>query len=96
MKAIGARNSDIMQIFLLESGILGMAGGAIGILMGIGLSKLVEFVAAQAGITMIEAYFPWYLIVGSLAFSFIVGTLSGILPARQASKLKPVDALRYE
>ena len=45
---------------------------------------------------MLKAYFPWYLIVGALAFSFIVGTISGILPARKAANLKPVDALRYE
>ena len=96
MKAIGAKNSDILLIFLIESGILGLVGGAIGILIGVALSKLVEFASFQSGITLFQAYFPWYLIAGALAFSFIVGVLSGILPARQASKLKPVDALRYE
>ena len=96
MKAIGAKNSDILLIFLIESGILGLVGGAVGILIGVALSKLVEFASFQSGITLFQAYFPWYLIVGALAFSFIVGVLSGILPARQASKLKPVDALRYE
>lgn len=96
MKAIGAKNSDIMNIFLIESGMLGLAGGAIGIIVGILLSKAVVFIAAQAGIGMIKAYFPWYLIVGALAFSFLAGTLSGVLPARQAALQEPVDALRYE
>ena len=96
MKAIGGKNSDVLLIFLLESGTLGLAGGIIGIGLGVGFSKLVEFVAVQTGTTLLKAYFPWYLILGALAFSFIVGTISGILPARQAAKLKPVDALRYE
>ncbi len=97
MKAIGAKNSGIMKLFLLESGILGLVGGALGVLIGFLISKGVEISAAQAmGTDMLKAFFPWYLIVGALLFSFIVGTLSGLLPARRASKLKPVDALRYE
>jgi len=96
MKAIGGKNSDVLLIFLLESGTLGLAGGVIGVGLGIGFSKLVELVAVATGNDLLKAYFPWYLIVGALAFSFIVGTLSGILPARKAANLKPVDALRYE
>ncbi|MBW2986682.1 ABC transporter permease [Candidatus Woesearchaeota archaeon] len=96
MKAIGARNSDILLLFLIESGFLGLVGGTVGILIGMAMSKLVELAAAQAGLGILKAYFPWYLIVGALAFSFIIGSIAGVLPARQASKLKPVDALRYE
>ncbi len=96
MKAIGARNSDVMIIFLLESGLLGMTGGAIGILIGAGLSKSVEIIAAGMIGNLIKASFPWHLILGALAFSFLVGMVSGALPARQASKLPPVEALRGE
>ncbi|MBW2996880.1 FtsX-like permease family protein, partial [Candidatus Woesearchaeota archaeon] len=96
MKAIGARNSDVFLLFLIESGILGVVGGIAGIAVGIGLSKLVAFVAASAGWTFIQTLFPWYLTIGALLFSFAVGAISGTLPAYQASKLKPVDALRYE
>ncbi|MEM4242985.1 MAG: ABC transporter permease, partial [Candidatus Woesearchaeota archaeon] len=97
MKAIGARNRDILGIFLIESGFLGMAGGIIGIIIGFGISKGVEVgVNAQFGENTLMAVFPWYLIVGALLFSFLVGAVSGVLPARRASKLKPVDALRYE
>lgn len=96
MKAIGARNRDVMLIFLLESGLLGMAGGAVGILMGIGLSKTVEIIATGVIGNLLKASFSWYLIVGALAFSFLVGMISGVLPARQASRLPPVEALRGE
>jgi len=97
MKAIGAKNSDILQIFLIESGMLGLIGGTIGILIGMGLSSLVAFIGRTALNTiLLYAYFPWYLIVGALLFAFVVGALSGILPAIQASKQNPVDALRYE
>ncbi|MBS3100714.1 ABC transporter permease [Candidatus Woesearchaeota archaeon] len=97
MKSIGAQNKDILLIFVIESGLLGLAGGAIGIVFGIGLSKLVEYLAfAFLGTSLIKAFFPWYLIVGSLVFSFLIGTISGFFPARQAASLKPVDALRYE
>ncbi|MBW2969067.1 ABC transporter permease [Candidatus Woesearchaeota archaeon] len=96
MKAIGARNSDILLIFLIESGFLGMIGGAVGIGIGFAIGKTVELAASQYGLEMFKASFPWYLILGALAFSFIVGSIAGVFPARQASKLKPVDALRYE
>ena len=96
MKAIGARNRDIFLLFLIESGILGVVGGIAGIAAGIGMSRLVAFAASSAGWSFIKTLFPWYLTFGALVFSFAVGAVAGTLPARQASKLKPVDALRYE
>ncbi len=97
MKAVGARNRDIMYIFLFESGLLGLVGGIIGILLGIGLGKFVEYIAINAlGTNLLQASINLTLIVGALSFSFFIGTLSGILPALQASRLKPADALRYE
>jgi putative ABC transport system permease protein len=95
MKAIGAKNSEVMLIFLIESGILGLIGGAIGIILGVGFSKLVEIIATVTlGTALIQAYFPLYLIIGSLMFSVGVGTAAGMLPAYQASRLPPVEALR--
>jgi len=97
MKAIGARNDQILKLFLIESGMIGLIGGVIGIAIGIGLSKIVEFIGrVTLNTILLKAYFPWYLILGALAFAFIVGTLSGLLPARQASKQSPVESLRYE
>jgi putative ABC transport system permease protein len=97
MKAIGARNSDVLTIFLIESGLLGMAGGAIGILIGAALSLTAAYLAqVLGGFDLLKASFPLWLILGALLFSFIVGVLSGILPARQAARKNPVDSLRYE
>ncbi len=95
MKAVGAKNSNILLLFLVESGIIGIVGGIIGILLGIGLSKSVEIIAGKyLGVALLQAYFSPVLLIGSLLFSFFVGTISGVLPAIQASKLNPVDALR--
>ena len=97
MKAVGARNSDIMQIFLIESGLLGLVGGIIGIILGAGIAVSVQIIATEVlGQVLIQAEFPPALIIGALLFSFIVGMASGALPARQASMMKPVDSLRYE
>ncbi len=97
MKAIGAKNSHVLLLFLLESGLLGLVGGLIGVGVGIGLAKTAEYVAAVAlGSDLLQASMNPIIFGGALAFSFIIGTLSGILPAMQASKLKPADALRFE
>ena len=97
MKAIGAKNSDVLKIFLFESGLLGLVGGVMGVLIGVAVGKAVEYIAtAQLGTPYLQAIFGWQLILGALAFSFLTGAASGILPAIQASKLKPAQALRYE
>jgi len=97
MKAVGAKNSDILYIFLFESGLLGLVGGSIGILLGVGIAKAVEYIATvQLGTVFLQAAFGYELILGALLFSFVVGSASGVLPAIQAAKLKPADALRYE
>jgi len=97
MKAIGAKNSDILIIFLIEAGILGLVGGALGIFIGFAVSKIIEYIAInQLGTTLLQAATPFYLIFGCLAFSFFIGAISGLLPAYQAIKVKPVEALRYE
>jgi len=97
MKAIGARNSDILLLFLIESGVLGAVGAVIGILLGFTLSTIVELGASRMfGPNILQASFPPSLILGALAFGFVVGMLSGVFPARQAARLRPVEALRYD
>ncbi len=97
MKAIGAQNKDVLMIFLIESGLLGLVGAIIGVGLGFGVSKLIEFIAInQLGTTLLQAAAPAYLIFGCLGFGFIIGAVSGVLPAMQASKTNVVDALRYE
>ena len=96
MKAIGAKSSTITTIFLIESGIFGMFGGIGGTVLGIGLAKTIELYFQFNPVFYMQASASPVLIIFALTFSFLVGCISGFLPARRASKLRPVDALRYE
>lgn len=97
MKAIGATNQSIFSLFFVESGFLGLVGGILGIILGTIFATLVEVISAQAlGRTFLQASYSWELFVGAVLFSFLVGAIAGTLPARQASKLQPVDTLRDE
>ncbi|MBD3309876.1 FtsX-like permease family protein, partial [Candidatus Woesearchaeota archaeon] len=96
MKAIGAPNSQILFIFVFESGLLGLLGGFVGILFGWLISKGGGYIAAVTGYSALKPIFPLWLTVSCALFAMIVGAASGLLPAKQASELKPVDALRYE
>jgi putative ABC transport system permease protein len=96
LKAVGARDRDVLTIFLLESGLLGLAGGAAGVTLGFLLAKLVEGAARSGGFPQLQVSLTPELAALGLGFSFLVGVASGVLPARQASRLRPVEALRYE
>lgn len=96
MKAIGAKNSDVLFIFLIESGLLGMIGGGIGCLIGVVMAKITEFAGEEMAFGLLKADITPKLILFTLGFSLLVGCLSGFLPARRAAKLNPVEALRYE
>ena len=94
MKAIGARNSDIFLLFFMESGMLGLMGGVIGIILGsvasyFGILGINKFVGASTApqINLI-------LIISTLIGSFIIGSIAGIIPAMKAAHQNPVDALR--
>ena len=96
MKAIGARNSIIFSLFSIESGFLGMVGGIIGILLGLIFAYGLAFIGKLAlGSDLIQASVSPLLILGALCFSFFLGIIAGLVPAYQASKMHPVDALRY-
>ncbi|MFH1968174.1 MAG: ABC transporter permease [bacterium] len=96
LKAIGAKNKTITTLFLIESGIFGMLGGIGGTLLGLILAKTVEIYFQIHPIFVLQADVGPGLILFSIAFSFLVGCVSGYFSARAAAKLKPVDALRYE
>lgn len=95
MKSIGATNNDIMKIFLFESGIMGLLGGILGVAFGSAIAIAVGEIAKQQGFQLLKIIIDWKLLVFGMLFAFVVGALSGYFPAKQASKLNPVDSLRY-
>lgn len=94
MKAIGARNNDILFIFIFNATLIGLIGGIIGILIGAILSYFLPTLMGDAPIS--EVIVSSKSIMIALGVSVAVGVFAGIIPAYQASKLRPVDALRYE
>ena len=98
MKAIGARNIDIMLVFLINSGLVGLVGGVIGIAFGAGISyfipNLISLNLGPGG--RLTTVIPPSLLIEAIVVSVLIGMISGVIPAYRASKLKPVDALRYE
>lgn len=95
MKAIGATNNTIFALFAIESGLMGAVGGIIGALLGWGMAEGLAAAGRQAlGGDLIGASVSAQVFFGAILFSFLLGTIFGSVPAYQASKLHPVDALR--
>ncbi len=88
-KAIGARRSVILNQFLFESTSICLIGGAIGMGLAFGVAALIDRFLLPATVS-------WWIVVVAIGVSLLVGITSGILPAFRASRLKPIDALRYE
>jgi len=96
MKATGATNRLILTLFLGEAALVGLIGGLIGFALGFGTAFFIsEYAGNVVGIPM-HVSFSSSLFFGAILFSIIVGIISGTYPAYRASKLDPVDALRYE
>lgn len=89
-KAIGAKNRDILVQFLIEAVIISLIGGVIGIVLGIGVSSLAMFFIGLPQIISL-----WIIFLATFVTVF-VGVVSGVYPAMRASRLDPVEALRYE
>jgi putative ABC transport system permease protein len=89
-KAIGARGRDILVQFLIEALVISLIGGAIGIVVGLLVSVVISTVAGWT------VSFSLLTIVAAVLFSLAVGVVFGVLPARQAARLDPIVALRYE
>ncbi|NQT80969.1 MAG: ABC transporter permease [Candidatus Aminicenantes bacterium] len=88
--SVGAREKDILFQFLLEAIVLSVLGGVLGILLGVGASRLISIIAGWQ--TLVSNF----SVVVAFFFSGIVGIVFGFFPAFKASKLDPIDALRYE
>jgi putative ABC transport system permease protein len=101
MRTIGASPNDVKYLFVSESIVVGFLGGLSGILMGVTLGVAVNlflnFVAGQFGGQAVSLFsFPLDFLAFIAIFSAAVGYLTGIFPARRASSLNPLDAIRYE
>jgi putative ABC transport system permease protein len=101
LKALGAADSDVKQLFFVEAGVMGLAGGVFGVLFGwligrtLTLGTNIYLKRQDLPGVQISAV-PWWLIGGAIGFAVLVSLVAGLYPASRAAKLNPVDALRYE
>jgi len=95
MKVIGATFGDIRLLFLTEAGLIGLIGGVIGIIISLGLSRLINTLgtAYMGGGSTLSLIPPW-LVVFAVAFSVMIGLIAGLYPANKAVKLSPIEAIR--
>ncbi len=101
MKAIGVYNIDVAKIFLSESTMIATLGGimgtVVGLVTGYAINIIINLLAKSVGgEAQTLFYTPWWLAAGIIAFSVLVGFSTGFYPSKRASKLNPLDALRYE
>jgi putative ABC transport system permease protein len=105
LKAIGASNRDVMTVFLVESGAIGLLGGLVGIVISllcnmvlnfIGLTSIAQQMGARPGAGVSIVYMPVWLPVFALGFSVLIGVISGAYPSNRAANLSPLSALKYE
>ncbi|MGL5575863.1 MAG: ABC transporter permease [Sarcina sp.] len=99
MKSVGASNSDIKYMFLVQSGAIGIVGGVIGSVISIVLFKLIsmgiiDMLAKQGQGASLLTNVPWWLVLAAIAFSVVVSVIAGVYPASRAAKLDPVESLR--
>jgi len=90
-KAIGARRRDVISQFLIEAIVLTGSGGVIGVLLGVGISLLINLAVPK-----LPSYVPLWAILMAVGVSMSVGLFFGMYPAVKAARLDPVEALRYE
>ncbi|HUX54299.1 MAG TPA: ABC transporter permease [Williamwhitmania sp.] len=89
-KAIGAKSRTIKQQFLFETIFIGQMGGVLGIILGVIVGNIMSVIIGSSFVI------PWFWIITGIAVCFVVGVVSGYFPAVKASRLDPIEALRYE
>ena len=90
-KAIGARRRDIVRQFLFEAMMLTFLGGVLGVLLAVGISRIIMLLVPD-----LPATIPSWAVITGLTVSIGVGLIFGVWPARKASRLDPIECLRYE
>jgi putative ABC transport system permease protein len=96
LKAVGAKNQEIFNIFLFESSFLGLVAGILGCILGWVISSVGGIILKDLGWSFLQPHFSIYLFGGLILFAVVTGAISGALPALKAAKTNPVDALRSE
>jgi len=101
LKALGAADSDVKQLFFVEAGVMGLVGGILGLffgwLIGQGLTLGTNIYLKRQDLPSVQiTAVPWWLVAFAIGFAVIVSLVAGLYPASRAAKLDPVDALRYE
>jgi putative ABC transport system permease protein len=101
LKALGAADSDVQQLFFVEAGVMGFLGGIFGVTFGWLLGRAITFgtnvYLKRQSLNPIDlSSVPWWLVILALVFAVLVSLGAGLYPASRAAKLNPVDALRYE
>jgi putative ABC transport system permease protein len=91
-KAVGAHTRHILREYLLEATLIGAVGGTIGLLLGWGITSLVNAATAASNLSLFLV--SWRLVIIALVFSVGLGAIAGIIPALRASRMDPVRALR--
>jgi putative ABC transport system permease protein len=105
MKALGSSNNEVLIMFVIESGLFGLIGGIIGVLIAFAITAVLNMLGISIGIGMgggmrggssSGMIITPELVLFAIILSTIIGIISGIVPAGNASKMRPVDALKYE
>lgn len=96
MKSIGAKNSEIFNMFLFESSLLGFVSGALGVLVGVIFTSIAGNILSNLGWSFLKPFYSFGLFAGCILFATVTGAVSGVFPAINAAKTNPVEALRYE
>ncbi|OQX51290.1 hypothetical protein B5M47_01085 [candidate division CPR3 bacterium 4484_211] len=101
MKALGAKKRDVFSLFLSEAMIISCIGGGLGVVFGFflgeGANYILNYLAQSTGNEPVDIFHtPFFFVLIIILFSFVVGFITGMYPSRRASRLNPLDALRYE